>query len=229
MISRITLHGFPAATVFGGTSWSTTLIDPFCFEPMKRTSGVAAKPHLAPFYGAPACRLINEGFRHQSNLVEQQAGQRDTLDKVLAAFIPSAEDVEGILHVSTTDYEHIVSTMVLYGVSPALEHQFKRCKDIPPKAAYRLSAHGKILSIETGHRPETEGERHRQRLSGPDRTIGDDTLLILDWALIRPPVQKHPLMSGEFLKFEYCLPHVPNHPPQHFQVLPGIHLPQHLP
>ena len=131
-------------------------IQPIKLEPVIGAIRITVKPKLWAIHRTSASRLVDKAFWHQGNLIEKNAGQRDSLNQVLAAFILAAEDVEVIGSRSPADFYHIVSSMVLHVVSTAPKHQLQPKQDISPEAANGLTAHGEVLAAEPIHRPEHE-------------------------------------------------------------------------
>ena len=59
------------------------LLDPVLQEPMHRALRVAVEPYLSPGDAAAASRLIDEGLRHQRDLVAVDARKRHALNQIL--------------------------------------------------------------------------------------------------------------------------------------------------
>ena len=72
-------------------------------------------------------------------------------------------------------------------VSPACQHHLKVLENIPFKGTDGFSGHDEILSIIPFHSPHHKGQRHADRLPGPDRPICNDTSCILYRASVCPP------------------------------------------
>jgi hypothetical protein len=56
------------------------------------------------------------------NIIEKNAGQRNALDQVLAAFVLATEQIKIINPFAAADHQEVVAPVFLYAVTPGPEH-----------------------------------------------------------------------------------------------------------
>ena len=173
------------------------LVDPVQFEPVKRPARVAVEPHLGAFNGQTAGGLVHEGLRHKRHLVEVAAGRRNALHQVLAGFILAAEDVKVIRHAVPRDRQKVLTAEIFEVIAAGDHHAFQRRQHIPAEGSDGLPGHDEILTGEGHHRPDHEGQHHRDSLPGSDRSVRDDPVHVVVFLVLVPPVEEHPLLLGE--------------------------------
>ena len=174
---------------------------------MARKLRVAVEPHFRAFHAASACRLIDKALRHQGDLIEENASQRNALDQILRPLVLAAEDVEVILPAALGDDDQILGALVIGFIASALQHQAKPEKHIPAKTADGFAAHGEVLAVEICHRPESERQGHAQSLAASDRAVADNTVRFVYRGFFRPPVQHLPLLLREWSERKHGVIH----------------------
>ena len=133
--------------------------NPLFIKPMTRRLGVAVKPELRPGNRAARHSLLYEGAGHKSDLIEEDSCQSNALNKGVAGFVPTSEEVVGIRAIADSD-DHFILAAALSN----LEHTLKPCgnmyDNITPERFNRAAADSEVLFIKARHAPHDKADSH---------------------------------------------------------------------
>ena len=83
------------------------LANPLRIKPVPRTFWIAVEPELRARNGTAGHSLLHEGAGHKRDLIEEDAGQRDTLNQRIAGFVAAAKKVVCIRPITDSD-DHLI-------------------------------------------------------------------------------------------------------------------------
>ena len=120
---------------------------------------MAVEPEFAPRDRASGESLLDKGPRHKRDLVKKNAGQSHALNKRIAGFITTSEEVVGIAVTADRDNQLILSAPLGY-LEETLKPGGQMHDHITAQRLNRTAANGEALIIEGVHAPKDKADCH---------------------------------------------------------------------
>ena len=103
--------------------------------------------------------MLYERAGHKSDLIEEDSGQSNALNKGVAGFVPPSEEVVGIRAITDSD-DHFILAAALSNLEHTLEPCGNMYDNVTPECFNRAAADSEVLFIEARHAPHDKADSH---------------------------------------------------------------------